>query len=83
MTLEFSDKGIPILTMEEKLGALEYCTHEESWEDVAGHLCDLLEYSRKKIIEQVKLEGGNLTSELGSLRGMVGYYGSNPTLIKE
>ena len=41
--LEFSPQGIPILPLNEKLEGSADCLRDESYEDAAGHLCDLLE----------------------------------------
>jgi len=49
MPNKFSDQGIPILTMQEKLKALAHCLEHGYYEDAAGHLCDLLEYCRQRI----------------------------------
>ena len=42
--MEFSDNGIPILTMEEKLNALTYCIKNDANKDAVGHLIDLLHH---------------------------------------
>jgi len=42
--MEFSENGIPILTMEEKLDALAYCIKNDDDEDAVGHLVDLLHH---------------------------------------
>jgi hypothetical protein len=49
MERQYSEYGIPILPKKEKLEALAVCMNNGSYEDAAGHLCDLLEYCRRKI----------------------------------
>ncbi len=62
--------GIPILTIPEKLAALEACLRNGSWEDSCGHLCDLLAH--------VGLGGNGPFDSLGEL---VAHYGANPAPI--
>ncbi len=64
--------GIPILTMPDKLAALETCLRNGSWEDACGHLCDLLAH--------VGLSGN---TPFDTLAELVAYYGANPAPIKE
>lgn len=72
-----SDRGIPIMSMHEKLVALAYCIAREWNEDAARHLCDLLEHVRKKVIHPV---GKPVCKDLAE---MVGYYGNQPTPIED
>lgn len=72
----YSDKGIPILTLQKKLGALDYCMKQKSYEDAAGHMCDLLELCRKNIITDSGMMYANLEY-------MVRKYGEHPTPIKD
>lgn len=74
--MEFSPQGIPILTKKEKLDALVHCMNDGSYEDAAGHMCDLLELCRQKIITHDGMM-------FASLEAMVKKYGKNPTPIKE
>ena len=66
--VEVSSKGIPILTLEQKMSALSYCFGNESYEDCAGHLCDLLNF--------VAIKLGRTKTEV------LDYYGDCPTPIK-
>jgi len=72
---KYSDKGIPILPLEQKLDAMNYCIKQGSYEDAAGHLCDLLELCRTKIITHNGMMFANLEY-------MVRKYGEHPTPIK-
>jgi len=74
--MEFSPQGIPILTMQEKLAALTYCVEHDAWEDVAGHLCDLLAHAGNRIEPSVG-------PKFLSLEELVRYYGQHPTPIRE
>lgn len=73
--MNYSDHGIPILSMSEKLEALKEMIEEEAYDDAAGHLCDLLEFCRSKIITDDGMIFANLQS-------MVKYYGKHPTPIE-
>ena len=72
---EYSDRGIPIVTLENKLEYLAAMLKEGAYEDAAGHLCDLLELCRNKI----RTDDGMMFADL---KAMVGYYGRHPTPIK-
>ena len=74
--MKFSSNGIPILTLSEKLAALTVCIDNEECEDAAGHLCDLLEWCRKRIIP-------SSVAPFASVREMAEYYGDDPTPIEE
>jgi hypothetical protein len=76
--IEFSARGIPILTLQEKLDALASCIKEVDggYEDAAGHLCDLLEMCRLKIVSDECMMFVDLIA-------MVRYYGKEPTQILE
>jgi hypothetical protein len=69
--MEFSSHGIPIVNLKEKARFLTICLKDESWEDAAGHLCDLLAFVGKEIDPKK------------SLQEIVAYYGKNPTPIKD
>jgi hypothetical protein len=77
--MKFSDKGIPILSLEEKVFALSECLYSrERWDDAAGHLCDLLEFCRQRIVDipaRVPVFDG--------LPEMIAYYGKEPTPIED
>lgn len=75
-TMKHSPQGIPILTMEEKLEALRHCIAEQSFEDAAGHLCDLLAHVGDKIEPSTG-------RKFAGLRDLVDYYGKHPCLIEE
>lgn len=74
-----SDKGVPMLTMHEKLVALAHCLARNWHEDAAGHLCDLLEHCRGKINDSHTL----VVEDFKSLQDFVAYYGKDPTPIEE
>ena len=74
--MNFSAKGIPILTMREKLDSLDHCIAQEAWEDAAGHLCDILAHVGKQIKPSVG-------EPFQGLRELVEYYGADPTPIVE
>jgi hypothetical protein len=46
--LDYSPRGVPILTVDEKLVALATCIKDEAQEDAIGHLFDLLNYVAPK-----------------------------------
>jgi hypothetical protein len=73
--MKFSSKGIPILTLNDKLASLEHCLKDSAWEDAAGHLCDLLEHCRTRAVSS----DGRI---FATLRAFVDYYGSNPTPLE-
>ena len=72
----FSDRGIPILSLHEKLVALASCMARDHHEDAAGHLCDLLELCRQNIHPSV----GGMFNDLNE---MVNYYGKYPAPIDD
>jgi len=47
--MEYNSKGIPILSMEQKIAALKYCERIGAIEDAAGHAADLFSYFMKKL----------------------------------
>jgi hypothetical protein len=54
--MKFSDRGIPILSLDDKLDALATCLKNGSDEDSAGHLCDLLALVKARLgISHTKL----------------------------
>lgn len=71
--MKFDARGGPILSLSEKMAALQSCVADGCWEDVAGHLCDLLEYAR------VKIDG----KKFDDLADVARYYGDRPTPIDE
>lgn len=73
--MNFSYHGIPIIDLQTKLGYLKSVIEGGSYEDAAGHLCDLLELCRKKIVTD---EGMIFVD----LKAMVGKYGRHPTGIE-
>lgn len=62
--------------LEKKLEYLMACIKEDAYEDVVGHLCDLLWYFGDKI----ECSDGR---GFKSLRSLVDFYGKNPTPIEE
>lgn len=73
---KYSEEGLPIVTLGRKLEYLACCFGEGSYEDAAGHLCDLLEYCRKKIKPDTR-------DVFRSIEDMVRHYGHNSTSIEE
>ena len=66
-----------MLSLEEKLVALAYCLARDGHEeDAAGHLCDLLDYCRRKIRPSTR-------KPFRDLKEMVKKYGEHPTPIDE
>ena len=59
-------------TIAEKLEALAYCVDRKSYEDVAGHLCDLLEFCRQQIVTH---DGMMM---FANLEAMTRKYGATP-----
>lgn len=44
MGLQFSERGVPILTLDRKIEALKACIKDGSREDAVGHLFDLINH---------------------------------------
>jgi len=47
--MEYNSKGNPILSMKQKIAALECCANIGSLEDAAGNAADLFSYFMKKL----------------------------------
>lgn len=67
--MEFSERGIPILSLDDKLDALKMCIEDCSDEDAIGHLFDLMYH----VIPY------HTPEQMGILYD---HYGVNPTLIR-
>jgi hypothetical protein len=65
---------MPVKALHETLVDLAYCMGRGYDEDAAGHLCDLLEYCRRRIFPS---DG----SQFKDLPAMVAHYGKNPADI--
>ena len=74
--MKMSAKGVPILSMHEKVMALAHCIARDQHEDACGHLCDLLAHQGKRI----KPDSG---IPFQNLQEIVARYGSNPTPIDD
>lgn len=69
--MKFSERGVPVLKRKDKLAALTTCLNDGSYEDAAGHLCDLLELCRQNIHPSTR-------PMFADLPAMVNYYGQPP-----
>ena len=67
----FSDRGIPILELREKVAALESCLLSDSKEDSLGHLFDLISFVAPRY-KFLKFRG---------IKALKDWYGKNPTPI--
>ncbi len=52
-THQYSPRGIPILSLPEKIDALETCLNDNAGEDVVGHLFDLMAYAQGKLNQNI------------------------------
>ncbi len=65
--MRFSKNGVPILTLEKKINALEECIREGYDEDALGHLFDLINHVCPKYKFSKEIKGINaLKVEFGS-----------------
>jgi hypothetical protein len=72
--MQYTNSGIPILNLSEKIAALEYCMKDESsQEDAVSHLFDLLHH----------MCPGWKFLKFQSLAEIADYYGSDPAPILE
>lgn len=76
--MRLSTRGIPILTMHEKLLATAHCIAKGHNEDAAGHLCDLLANVGAKLAPS-----SFRADPWKTLKAVVVTYGSRPTPIDE
>jgi hypothetical protein len=51
-TVQYTDQGKCILTLDRKLDALLYCFEHAAYEDAAGHLIDLLFYAAERVVDR-------------------------------
>jgi hypothetical protein len=65
---------VTVTTLKRKLDYLASCLNEGADEDAAGHLCDLLEYCRLRIVSDEGMTFADLAS-------MVAYYGKKPQKV--
>ena len=75
--MKFSEHGVPILPLRDKLDGLNHCLAEGEWEDAAGHLCDLLELCRRKIVTHDGMGFVDLAAMAGALAGMLADFTSS------
>jgi hypothetical protein len=78
MPHEFSDRGIPILSLGEKVDALRYCLEMDierggHREDAMGHLFDLIYY----------IAPGYKFIKFDGIQAIADHYGKHPTPIKD
>lgn len=69
----FSDSGIPILPVQDKLGGLLTCLVNEHKEDALGHLFDLLNF----VAPGYRYEAD--TATFANIQELAAHYGANPT----
>lgn len=74
--MQFDARGRPICQLKDKLAATIEMIEGEHFEDAAGHMCDLLEWMRPRIVDA----DGKV---FGSIGAMVSYYGQHPVVITE
>lgn len=81
--MTYSETGVPIKSVSEKLVSLAYCMGHDWFEDAAGHLCDLLEYCRKKIRRTAVREHSTSHPAFADLLELVKCYGEHPTPVMD
>jgi len=70
------DKGIPILTIEEKINALKYCIDQDADEDAMGHLFDLINYLAPGY--KFLMDSPTARRKFRTLKSICDYYGKQP-----
>jgi hypothetical protein len=73
---QFDSKGIPILTLEEKLDALKTCMLDGSDEDAMGHLFDLINHLAPDY--KFLMDCPTATKKFKTLKSICDYYGKRP-----
>lgn len=71
MEYKFTDRGIPILTLDKKIEALRHCLAKGQDEDALGHICDLLHH----------VAPGYTFLRFKSAAEIIAYYGADPAPI--
>jgi hypothetical protein len=74
--MKFSDRGIPILDVDAKLDALEYCLSNNKPEDILGHAFDIMADIRKQL-RKCDIANQDWSREI--LLGLFAEYGTSDT----
>jgi hypothetical protein len=92
--IQFSERGIPILPLGEKVDALKHCLEQGAHEDALGHLFDLMSYCQGSIretnnLDDLCVDGKDREDFLAAIKSWSGpslellynIYGQSPTPI--